>query len=552
MQQGKIAQPWVYSKTLLNYFSAILFIIQAAVFANIIDVVLMQHKPLNALILPLSFLILLMLSRAFISWIQEPLGFNAGTRVRIKVRQEFLTALTEIGPVRLLQENSGGTASFFLEQIEALQSFYADYLPQMLLAVLIPLTILLVVFSVDWLTGLILLITAPLIPLFMALIGMGVESANQRHFKSLARLSADFLDKLRGLITLKLFNQSKTQIDKIEKSADDYREKTMSVLRVAFLSSGTLELFSSVAIALVAILLGLTLLHKIDLGYFHQLTLAKALFILLLAPEFFLPLRQLGVHYHARAEAIAAATELLTVFSLKPAVNSNTKILFNFNPKTFSINLQNIEFAYSAKQKIFNGFNLSIQAQDKIAIVGESGVGKTTLIHLIMGFLPVNSGAIFINQQNLQEIELSQWRKSLTYLGQTPQLFHGSIRENVLLAKPKATEADVILALEKAGAMEFIKLLPAGLDTIIAEQHFGLSGGQAQRIALARVFLSNRPIVILDEPTASLDEITEQQIVAAIKKHLADKTIILISHRNATLGIADRIIELKHFLNNVA
>jgi len=545
MQQARIARAWINAKIALVYISSIFLILQAAVFANLLDVAIIHQQPLSSLIPQLASLILIMIVRAFMSWPQEIFGFKAGAKVRTQIRQQFLKTLNDIGPSRLTSEQSGGSATFFIEQIEALQNFYAEYLPQMQLTLLIPLTIILFVFSVDWLTGLILLFTAPLIPLFMALIGMGVESANQRYFKSLARLSGDFLDKLRGLVTLKLFNQSKAQSKIIAKAAEDYREKTMSVLRVAFLSSGALELFSSVAIAIVAVVLGLTLLDKITIGYFHELTLGKALFILLLAPEFFLPLRQLGVHYHARAEAIAAATELMRFAptDLQPGAVLNPKPLESASG--FNINIQAIGFAYSGKNKLFNRFTLAIKPGEKIAIVGKSGTGKTTLIRLLMGFLQPTEGAIFINQQNLQTVDLSQWHKQIAFLGQMPQLFPGSIKDNVLLAKPDASDTEVSQALEKAGAMPFIQALTAGLNTLIAEQNFGFSGGQAQRIALARVFLSDRPIIILDEPTASLDKETEQQIIQAINTYLINKTIILISHRVETIGVASRIITLE-------
>lgn len=547
MQYARIGRSWINAKITLVYISSIFLILQAAVFASLLDAAIIRHQPLRSLIPQVAGLIVIMIVRAIMSWPQEILGFKAGAKVRTQVRQQFLKALNHIGPIRLTSEQSGGSATIFIEQIEALQNFYAEYLPQMQLAILIPLTIVLFVFSVDWLTGLILLITAPLIPLFMALIGMGVESANQRHFKSLARLSGDFLDRLRGLVTLKLFNQSKVQAKKIAKAAEDYREKTMSVLRVAFLSSGALELFSSVAIAIVAVVLGLTLLDKITIGYFHELTLGKAVFILLLAPEYFLPLRQLGVHYHARAEAIAAATELMrfSSISLESDVVLNQKPLISAD--CFDIDIQSIGFTYPGKDKLFKRFTLAIKPGEKIAIVGKSGAGKTTLIRLLMGFLQPTEGAIFINQQNLQTVDISQWQQQIAFLGQTPQLFPGSIKDNVLLAKPDASDAKILQALEKAGAMPFIQTLSAGLNTVLAEQNFGVSGGQAQRIALARVFLSDRPIIILDEPTASLDKETEQQIIQAINTYLANKTIILISHRVETVGIASRIIKLEKY-----
>lgn len=552
LQQAKPARLWIMARIGCGYVAAVLLIVQAALLAHCLDAIIINKVALARLIPTVVVLLLAMSARALVTGLQEPLGFKAGAKIRTVVRQQFLVTLMRAGPVPLLNQSGGQISSLFIEQIEALQGFYADYQPQLMLAALIPLTILIIIFKENWLAGLILLFTAPLIPLFMALIGSGVESLNQQHFKSLGALSADFLDTLRGLLTLKLLNQSKAHTHKIAQSAEDYRKKTMAILRVAFLSSATLELFSAVSIAIVAVILGLTLLHQIGVGFTAPLTLSKAFFILLLIPEFFLPLRQLGVYYHARAEAIAAAQALLTFFSWStislPAERyeghdtQESQVLAVSSPIKIEFNA--ISFAYPGKKILFENFSLSIKTGAKIAIVGPSGAGKTTLLHLLMGFLPVVSGAITINQQNLQSLSLIDWRKNISYLGQMPQLFSGTIRDNIVLANPKASETELYQALEKSGSTAFVAQLPAGLDTFIAEQNYGLSGGQAQRLALARVFIANRPIVILDEPTASLDEATEQQIVTAIKKYLADKTVIMVSHRPMILTIATQIIEL--------
>jgi len=542
MQQSKAARPFINLKIIINYISTLFLIVQAWLIASVIDKALMQHQNLKSVFGFLIALIIVMLIRAGISWWQELSGFKASAIVRTNLRKIFLNDIQKQGPININRQRSGAINSYFIEQIEGLHGFYADYLPQMQLSVLIPLTIFLVVIPMDWIAALILLITAPLIPLFMALIGMGVESANQRHFKSLAKLSTDFLDKLRGLTTLKLFNQSKQQSKKIEAAADEYRHRTMAVLRVAFMSSGALDLFSTIAIAIVAVVLGLTLLNKINVGFFHHLTLAKALFILLLAPEFFLPLRQLGVHYHARAEALAAATELSGFLTEQKDVEIIKEKLTD--SESYCISLHNINFAYSERKQIFKDFNLDIQAKEKIAIIGPSGVGKSTLLNLIMGFLQPQLGEVRINSQSLSSLNLEQWHKQIAYLGQRPQLLAMSVKDNIKLANETASDAEVLAAAQKAGVMEFLTQLPAGLDNVISEQNLGLSGGQAQRIALARVFLADRPILILDEPTASLDENTAEILLKSIAENFSDKTIIFISHREETVKMAERVVDL--------
>lgn len=543
MSHAKHARRWIRFTIAVSFTSGLLLILQAGLLAHIIDRAYIHNTSRSALLMPLFTLLGVMLLRAVLGWLREVISAKASALVRQKVREDLFQHLLSLSPVQAISLKAGATASSAVEQVEALHGFFAHYIPQMALVVLLPLAILAFVFPFNWIGGLILLITAPLIPIFMALIGMGVESINQRHFKALAKLGAHFLDILQGLTTLKLFMRSHIQLKIIGSVIDEYRMKTMRVLRVAFMSSGVLELFSSIAIAILAVFLGLTLLGQVHYGYTAQhFTLFAALFILLLAPEFFLPLRQLGVHYHARAEAIAAATELLKLFQFKPMEHAGEERLEN--RKKIRIQLNNVCFSYDKKHDLLNRIDLTVEPGEHVALIGPSGVGKSTLLHLLCGFMTPDQGAIMINQHCLSNLDITHWHQQVACLEQNPRLFSGTIRENILMGNPEAADQEVERAAEMAQVLAFTDLLPDKLNTLVGEKNYGLSGGQAQRVALARVYLSNKPVLLLDEPTASLDQQSEQWVVSALREYVKNKTVISISHRMETVLKADRIFKL--------
>src|SRR3990167_5421329 len=311
MQQSKPAHRWLFLSVAVEIISGIIIIFQSKIIATIIDSVYLHNATMAGLTTLLVGLLILIFFRATLTGFRESISFNTAKIIKSIVRENCFTQLMFLTPNQLSQLNTGELTSTLIEQIEALQGFYADYFPQMVITVVLPLIILITVFTQNWVAGLVLLITAPLIPLFMALIGMGTAKLNQENFQALSRISAHFLNLLQGLTTLSLFNRARAQLNTIEKISTDYRIKTMRILRIAFLSTAALELFSTIAIAIIAVYLGLGLLGFLKIGFDGvRITLAQALFILLLAPEFFMPLRQLGTFYHARAEAIGAADEI--------------------------------------------------------------------------------------------------------------------------------------------------------------------------------------------------------------------------------------------------
>lgn len=529
MAQAKQHRAPIAVAVILNFCFSLATIVQVGALAYIIYDAFILKFSVSQLHRPFFLFLFMIALRSLLAWGKEMAGFRIGARVRRGVRQALLQHINSLGPIQTSVFGTGALSASVIEQVESLQDFYAYYLPMMFQVVLVPIVILVIVASLNWLSALILFICGPLIPFFMALVGMGAASANQRSFKTLSRMSTHFLDILQGLTTLKLFDQSKIQAKKIAAVSDAYRKETMRVLRIAFMSSGVLEFFSAVSIALVAVILGLSLLGHIHVGDDGHLTLFSALFVLLLAPEYFLPLRELGVHYHARAQAIAAAEEIIHILKMPP--NKTDQLLQVFDADQLTVTFENVSFGYhEAEGKILKQICFRLNAGEKIYIVGESGAGKTTILNILMGFLQPTQGCIKINDRDLNLIHPKDWYRHISWVGQHPRLFQASVRENLLMAKANATPEEMQQALVEANLVEFVQSLPDGIDTEIGEQNFGLSGGQAQRLALARAFLRNGPLLLLDEPTASLDQQTKQQILQSLAKLAQNKTVITLTH----------------------
>ena len=544
-ERSRPARGAIGRTVLLGWAGGCAFIVQAFLLSRIIHGVVIEARPREALTGWFAGLAAAILLRAIAGWLRETNGFAAGARVRAAVRMELLGRVFARGPAYTRQERTGALASVLVEQVEGLQGFYALFLPQLALVVLLPLTIAAAVFPVSWAAGLLLLTTAPMIPLFTILVGMGAESVSQRHFQSLARMSAHFLDVLQGLATLKLFDRSREEADAIARVSADYRRRTMSVLYVAFLSSAVIEFFASLSIALVAVYLGMSYLGYFNFGLYGQpITLADGLFILLLAPEFYLPLRELGAHYHARARALAAAAEIRGVLQGPlPPTGGRGRLT---SPEGIRLECRDLHFAYDAgRRPALKGVSLELVPDRCIALVGGSGAGKSTWVSLLLGFITPDQGEILVNGAPLNDIDPGSWRRQVGWVGQNPVLFHGSLRENLLLGQPDAGEDSVTEAARAAGVLDFARRLPQGLDTPVGEQGVGLSRGEAQRVALARVFLKGAPVLLLDEPTAGLDADTERRVLDAIESFRVGRTVLTVTHRLADIRRADRILVME-------
>jgi len=545
-RQTRSARKWLLISIALGLAGGLLIMAQAWLISRIVHKTFMEGFGLARLGPLFAVLIAVVALKAVMAWGREIAGFQAGAAVRGQVRRDLMAHLVAVGPVGISPLPSGRLVSSALEQVEALQNFVARYVPQLALAALLPLVILVYIFPISWAAGAILLVTAPLIPLFMILVGMGAESISQRHFQALARMSAHFLDVLRGLTTLKLFGRSKAQADKIEAVSRQYRRRTMAVLRVAFLSSAVLEFFSAIAIALVAVYLGMYFLGYLDFGAFGRpINFAAGFFILLLAPDYFLPLRELGTHYHARADAVGAAEEILRVFELPEAAAQSVQGQKAVTAAE-AIRFESVSMHYGSPSRPgIESISFTLKRGEKVAVVGASGAGKSTLIHLLLGFIRPTGGRIFIDDVPLDDLSQENWRRQAAWIGQNPMLFSGTIRENIALARPHADDDRIETAARQAGVMEFAAKRKSGLDAQVGEQGKALSMGQAQRVALARTILKDAPLLLLDEPTASLDAATETQILTDLNLWSHGRTVFMATHRPAPLALADRIIILK-------
>jgi len=520
----------------LGGLGGLLIVGQAWLLALVIDAAIFQQAELARVMPAFWGLLGLFALRALVARWSEQLGFRGAARVKLALREQLLGHLQALGRVRLAAEGSGDLANTLVDGVEALEAYYARYLPAMSLMALVPLTFLAFVFPADWISGLVMLLTAPLIPLFMVLIGAGAERLNQRQWRRLARMSAHFLDVIQGLTTLKLFNASRREAEAVARISEDYRRSTMAVLRVAFLSSAVLEFFSTVSIAVVAVLIGFRLLDA-DMAFF------QGFFVLLLAPELYLPLRNMGTHYHARMEAIGAAermVELLETRADDQAPGSRPPP----DSRSLDIRFEQVSFAYEPGRPVLDGLDLELPAGQRIALVGPSGAGKSTLVNLLLGFVRPQEGRITVNGLDLAELALPPWRERLAWVPQSPRLFHGTLLDNARLGRPDADMVAVENAARLAHADEFVHALPEGWQTRIGELGQGLSGGQIQRLALARAFLRDAPLVLLDEPTASLDPHSERLVTDALERLAEGRTLLVIAHRLHTVRQADLILVL--------
>ena len=541
-KQSGHGRRWIGLSIGLGMGQGILMVMQAWLLATLLHGFIIEGTTPEQSIPLFIALLLVTLTKAALAYGREVASFKAGSAVRQAIRELVLTRLARLGPAYIQRRPAGSWASLLLEQIEDMQEFFSRYLPQMAIAVFIPLVILVAVFPVNWAAGIILLGTAPLIPLFMILVGVGAADANRRNFQSLARLSGHFLDRLKGLRTLQLFMRTQAEGEAIRDASEDFRERTMEVLRLAFLSTAVLEFFAAIAVALVAVYFGFSYIDHLNFGnYGVKVTLFTGLFVLFLAPEFYAPLRELGAHYHAKAQAIGAAEQLLEFLEAEVSEPASGSAPFQADGP-IRVEARALE-VLSAEGKVLVGpIDFTLEAGTRTALVGISGAGKSSLVNALLGFAPYR-GSLRVNGQELAELDMSQWRLQLGWLSQNPQLFHASLRDNLLLARPTASDVELEAALVRAQAWEFAK--EKGFDYPVGDQAGGLSVGQAQRLALARTLLKSTQLMVLDEPTASLDRHSERAIMSTLEQAAVGQTLLMITHRLDQLSQMDNILVLE-------
>ncbi|MYY00580.1 thiol reductant ABC exporter subunit CydD [Streptomyces sp. SID486] len=517
----------------LGAVGAGLVIAQAMLVAEIVVGAFQHGQSAAGLRTPLLLLAAVAVGRSMVAWLTELAAHRASAAVKSELRGRLLDRAVALGPGWLSGQRTGSLVTLATRGVDALDDYFSRYLPQLGLAVVVPVAVLARIVTEDWVSAAIIVGTLPLIPLFMMLIGWATQSRMDRQWRLLSRLSGHFLDVVAGLPTLKVFGRAKAQAESIRRITGEYRQATMRTLRIAFLSSFALELLATLSVALVAVTIGMRLVHG-------DMDLYIGLVILVLAPEAYLPLRQVGAQYHAAAEGLAAAEEIFSV--LETAVpEAGTGAV-----PAGAVSFEGVGVRYPGRSvDAVNGVSFSVAPGETVALVGPSGAGKSTLLSVLLGFVRPTEGRVRIGGADLAGLDLVEWRSRVAWVPQRPHLFAGSIAENVRLARPEADDGAVRRALRDAGALEFVEALPEGADTVLGEDGAGLSAGQRQRLALARAFLADRPVLLLDEPTAALDGATEGEVVAAVRRLAAGRTVLLVVHRPALLGVADRVVRLE-------
>lgn len=518
----------------LGVVGAALVIAQAMLIAEVVVGAFQYGMPVSALRTPLLLLAAVALGRALVSWLTELAAHRASAAVKSELRGRLLERSAALGPGWLSGQRTGSLVALATRGVDALDDYFSRYLPQLGLAVVVPVAVLARIVTEDWVSAAIIVGTLPLIPVFMVLIGWATRAQMDRQWRLLSQLSGHFLDVVAGLPTLKVFGRAKAQAESIKRITGEYRQATMRTLRIAFLSSFALELLATISVALVAVTIGMRLVHG-------EMDLYIGLVVLVLAPEAYLPVRQVGAQFHAAAEGLAAAEEIFEVLET-PVPSSGTGAV----PSAGDLHFDQVTVRYPGRPyDAVSDVSFTVGSGETVALVGPSGAGKSTLLNVLLGFTQVASGGVRVGGSDLSSLDLDTWRSRIAWVPQRPHLFAGSIAENVRLARPDADDTAVRRALGDAGALGFVDALPAGAGTVLGEDGAGLSAGQRQRLALARAFLADRPVLLLDEPTASLDGETEAEVVEAVRRLAAGRTVLLVVHRPALLDVADRVVRLE-------
>ncbi|MBY8879171.1 thiol reductant ABC exporter subunit CydD [Actinacidiphila acidipaludis] len=524
VRHARTTGAFLAGSVLLGLVGAVLLVVQATLIADVVVGGFQHGDSLGALRGDLLGLVAVAGGRALVAWLTELCAHRAGAAVKSELRRRLLERATALGPAWLSGRRSGELTTLATRGIDALDDYFARYLPQLGLAAVVPAVVLARIATADWVSALTIVITLPLIPLFMVLVGWATRERMDRQWRLLSRLSGHFLDVVAGLPTLRVFGRAKVQAENIRAITGEYRRATLRTLRIAFLSSFVLELLATISVALVAVGIGMRLVHG-------ELDLRTGLLVLVLAPEAYLPLRQVGAQYHAAAEGLAAAEEVFAVLEAEPARVPGD--LAAPDLRTTVITVDGVEVRQDG---LLAPTTLRVTPGETVAVTGPSGVGKSTLLNALLGFAVPAAGRILVDGVDLARIDPASWHAQIAWVPQRPHLFAGTVAENVRLARPDATDTEILAALSAAGVRDF-----AGPGTVLGEDGAGLSAGQRQRLALARAFLADRPLLLLDEPTAHLDGDTEASVITALRRLTRGRTVMMTAHRPALLPLADRV-----------
>ncbi|MFI5567941.1 thiol reductant ABC exporter subunit CydD [Streptomyces sp. NPDC051740] len=516
----------------LGALGAVLVIAQAMLIAEIVVGAFQDGLSAGELGTPLLLLVVVAAGRGLVGWLTELAAHRASAAVKSELRGRLLERATALGPGWLDGQRTGSLVALATRGVDALDGYFSRYLPQLGLAVVVPVAVLARIVTEEWVSAAIIVGTLPLIPVFMVLIGWATQSRMDRQWLLLSRLSGHFLDVVAGLPTLKVFGRAKAQAESIRRITAEYRRATMRTLRIAFISSFALELLATLSVALVAVTIGMRLVYG-------ELDLYTGLIVLILAPEAYLPLRQVGAQYHAAAEGLGAAEDIFSVLETPVPAPGTAAV------PTGALAFEDVTVRHPGRSTdAVTDVSFTVAPGETVALVGPSGAGKSTLLNVLLGFVRPTGGRVRIGGADLAGLDLAEWHGRVAWVPQRPHLYAGTIAENVRLARPDADDDAVRRALRDAGALEFVDALPDGAETVLGEDGTGLSAGQRQRLALARAFLADRPVLLLDEPTAALDGATEADVVAAVRRLAAGRTVLLVVHRPALLAVADRVVRL--------
>jgi ATP-binding cassette subfamily C protein CydCD len=558
LRYARATRTFLIASVGLGGLSALLIVSQAWLLADVVASAFSHGKDLAQLQTPLILLLCVVLARAVVSWAGELAASRCSARAKSQLRGALLERVAALGVNSSREQRTGELAVLATRGIDALDGYFSLYLPQLFLAVIVPLVVLAAVVGEDWISAAIIAATIPLIPLFMALVGATTRERMDHQLRTLQRLAGHFLDVVAGLPTLKVFGRAKAQATSIREVSERYRNTALSTLRITFLSSLILELVATFSVALVAVAIGLRLLGG-------ELGLRTALFALVLAPEAYLPLRQLGANYHASAEGMAAAEQVLALLphAVTPAGAHPEGITQGMHSgqadepspaptrrgvpdmAIADISVEGLCVTYPGRSEpALENISLSVEAGEVLALAGPSGCGKSTLLSVLLGLIAPERGTVSVGDLELSDLDPDAWHAQLAWVPQRPHLFATSIAENVRLGRQGASDDELWEALSAAGLADVVAALPEGLDTILGDRGAGLSAGERQRVALARAFLRDSPLLLLDEPTASLDGQTEQEVLEAVQRLSHGRTVVLVAHRPALLAVADRVLTL--------
>jgi len=536
LARARAARRLLVFDSALGVAGAVLLVVQATLIARIVAQAF-TGSSLRDVAPELVLLTLAFAARGALAWGFEVAGRRAAWTVLSELRLALVERRLRAHPAALDGTEAGEIAAVAVQGVDGLEAYFGKYLPQVVLAAVVPFVVLAWVATIDVGSALLLLITLPLVPLFMWLIGRYTSERTRERWLALRLLSTHFLDVVRGLPTLRAFNRSRAQGAVISDVGERYRRAAMGTLRVSFLSGSVLELAATLGVALVAVTVGVRL---VDGG----IGLQAGLTVLILAPELYAPLRRLGAQFHASADGVAVAERMLALLDAPPSATASGR-LTPLSPSEAPVRLEAVSFAYPSRPRlVLDRLDLELLPGETVALVGPSGAGKSTVAMLLLGFAEPTSGHITIGGLNLADCRLELWRRQLVWVPQRPTIFRGTIADNIRLGAAAASEQHTREAAMLAGADRFIHALPLGYETVVGDGGRPLSMGELRRIALARAFVRDASLVILDEPTADLDRTSADVVAEAIERLRVGRTVLLIAHRPELVRHADRVVYL--------